>query len=172
MYPRPVLESPFLARPYFAQLVFAGFAATVAMSAMVYGTALLGVPNIDFAGVLGALLTGEPSKLLSPTWWAGMAWHFVNGSLIFALLFAFFFQPGVGFAPSVQGMIWGTILWLVAQAVILPLLGAGFFSMRLFHPITVLATSLVAHWIYGGVLGAFSRARIADILEVHQDQAA
>ena len=54
-----------------------------------------------------------------------------------------------------RGLIWGTALWLAADLVVMPLLGAGVLMSNVGGWAAVLA-SLAAHLIYSGLLGAIA----------------
>jgi hypothetical protein len=119
-----------------------GFVGTVAITMMMYFVApmMLGHP-MDIARMLGSML--------GDNWWAGMVLHFANGTVIFPLIYAFFLHGILLGNPAVKGITWGVILWLLAQVVVMPMVGAGFFSG------SVLAAmgSLIGHVAYGWLLG-------------------
>ena len=54
-----------------------------------------------------------------------------------------------------RGLIWGTALWLAADLVVMPLLGARFLMSNVGGWAAVLA-SPAAHMIYSGLLGAIA----------------
>ncbi|HQU44445.1 MAG TPA: hypothetical protein PK867_16615, partial [Pirellulales bacterium] len=109
------------ARPVLFQAVLGGFAGTVAMTMMMYFVApmMLGHP-MDIAKMLGSMLGGN--------WWAGMVMHFMTGTVIFPLVYAFVLYGLLPGGPAVKGISWGIVLWLLAQVVVMPMMGAGFFS--------------------------------------------
>jgi hypothetical protein len=47
----------------------------------------------------------------------------------------------------------GLILWFVSQAMVMPMMGAGFFSGHAPQPIMTVVGSLMGHIIYGVILG-------------------
>lgn len=119
-----------------------GLVGTIAITTMMYVVApmMLGEP-MDVARMLGSLL--------GDSWWAGMAMHFVNGSVVFPLIYAlvlYKFLPGT---PVVKGLTWGITLWLVSQVAVMPMMGAGFFSGGMMPAMG----SLVGHIAYGAILG-------------------
>jgi uncharacterized membrane protein YagU involved in acid resistance len=110
--------------------------------------------TMDIAAMLGQMLGG---------WAMGMAMHFINGTVIFPLAYALLlyrFLPG---PPVVKGMVWGVILWLIAQVMVMPMMGAGFFSMKAGGMIAAMA-SLIGHLVYGSLLGSIAGAGV-DIRE-------
>lgn len=135
-------------RPSALQAVAGGFVATVAITAVMYWVAplLLGAP-MDIAKTLG--------DFLGIGWTAGMVLHFINGSLIFPLIYAFVLFGVLPGGPVTKGVTWGVILWLLAQSMVMPMVGAGFFSADAGGAMAVFA-SLVGHLIYGATLGAIA----------------
>jgi uncharacterized membrane protein YagU involved in acid resistance len=101
---------------------------------------MLGHP-MDIAKMLGSML-GE-------NWWAGMVMHFVNGTVIFPLIYVFLLYGVLQGSPVVKGISWGIALWLLAQVVVMPMMGAGFFSGSAMAAMG----SLVGHVAYGWLLG-------------------
>ncbi|MBI3636574.1 MAG: hypothetical protein HY216_10265 [Candidatus Rokubacteria bacterium] len=127
-----------------------GFVGTVVMTLMMYFVApmLLGAP-MDVAAMLGGMLGGS--------WALGMMMHFVSGSVVFPLIFIYLVYGRVPGAPWVVGTVLGLALWLLSQAVVTPMMGGGFFSARAGGPMAVMA-SLIAHAVYGALLGAIAGA--------------
>jgi uncharacterized membrane protein YagU involved in acid resistance len=135
--------------PTIARSIAAGFVATLAMTIMMYTTAPMMGLNMDIAAMLGSLLGGS--------WTAGMVLHFINGSIIFPLIYAlvlYRFLPG---GPIGKGVIWGVVLWLLAQTIVMPMMGGGFFSARMGGMMAVFG-SLMGHLFYGGLLGGIAGA--------------
>jgi uncharacterized membrane protein YagU involved in acid resistance len=52
-----------------------------------------------------------------------------------------------------KGVIWGLVLWFVSQAMVMPMMGAGFFSGHVPQPMMTVIGSLMGHIIYGAILG-------------------
>jgi uncharacterized membrane protein YagU involved in acid resistance len=98
-------------------------------------------PPMDIAKMLGSML--------GDNWWAGMVLHFVDGTVIFPLIFALLLYGVLPGSPAVKGISWGLALWLLAQVVVMPMMGAGLFSGS-----AMAATgSLIGHVAYGWLLG-------------------
>jgi hypothetical protein len=128
--------------PSISRSILGGFVGTLAITMMMYFVAptMLGHP-MDIAQMLGSML--------GDNWWAGMGIHFVNGTLIFPLIYALLLYGLLPDGPAVKGITWGLALWLVAQVVVMPIVGAGFFSGS-----TMAAMgSLFGHVAYGWLLG-------------------
>jgi len=122
-----------------------GLAGTAVMTMMMYFVAptMLGQP-MDIAAMLGSMMGNS--------WALGMMAHWMNGVLIFPLLYAFVIYKMLPSSPAVRGALWGMALWLVAQVVVMPMMGAGFFSANAGGLMAVMA-SLMGHLFYGGLLG-------------------
>ena len=125
--------------------LLAGLVATIAMTMMMYMAPKMGMPKMDVAGMLSGMM-GMP-------WAVGMGIHLMNGVLVFPFIYIFVLHgklPGPGFG---KGIIWGTILFVVAQVMIMPMAGAGFFSANSPAPMMSVMGSLMGHMVYGGILG-------------------
>ncbi len=128
--------------------LLAGVVATAAMTFMAYIVApvMLGHP-MDIAQMLSGFAGGS--------WAIGMLMHLMNGIVVFPLIYLivlYRFLPG---APWLKGILWGVVLWLGLEIVILPMMGAGVFSTNEAGAKALMA-ALVAHLIYGGLLGAIT----------------
>jgi len=123
-----------------------GLAGTVLMTLMMYFVApmMLGHP-MDIAAMLG--------KMMGNSWGLGMLAHLMNGIIVFPLIYTFFVYKNIKGAPVARGMVWGIILWLVAELIVMPMAGAGFFSANIGGMKAVMA-ALIGHVVYGGTLGA------------------
>ena len=103
----------------------------------------MGLPKMDIAAMLGQILGG---------WTPGMMMHFVNGVVIFPLIYAFFLFAKLPGAPAVKGITWGVALWLMAQLVVMPMMGAGIFGLKMGGMMFAFG-SLIGHVVYGALLG-------------------
>ncbi len=135
-------------RPHIGRSILGGFTGALVMTAMMYFVApmMLGRP-MDIAASLGAMLGGS--------WAMGMFMHLLNGSVIFPLIFAYALYRVLPGEPWLKGTIWGLGLWLLAQVVVVPMMGGGIFSAKAGGLMAVMA-SLVAHAAYGALLGAIA----------------
>jgi len=133
--------------------ILAGFIATLVMTMIMYVAPMMGMPKMDVAAMLGGMLGQTMPEPMSGLWLVGMILHFVNGSVIFPLIFAFLLYARVPGAAWRKGIIWGLILWLLSQAVVMPMMGAGFFSSHAPQPMMTVVGSLMGHIIYGAILG-------------------
>jgi hypothetical protein len=131
--------------PNISRSILGGFVGTVAITMVMYVVApmMLGQP-MDIAAMLGSTL--------GDNWWAGMVTHFVNGTVIFPLIFSFLLFGVLPGSPAVKGITWGVILWLLAQVVVMPMMGAGFFSANAGGLMAAIG-SFLGHVVYGWLLG-------------------
>lgn len=85
-------------------------------------------------------------------WAAGMAVHFINGTVVFPAIYAYALYARLPGPLALRGTIWGVILWVAAQTVVMPMMGAGMFSGAMGGAMAAMG-SLIGHILYGGVLG-------------------
>jgi uncharacterized membrane protein YagU involved in acid resistance len=114
------------------------------MTAMMYLVAPMMGLHMDIAAMLGSMLGGS--------WAAGLMMHFVNGALVFPAIYTYALYDRVPGSSSLKGIVWGLALWLVAQGMVMPMMGAGLFSSNAGGLMAAMA-SLVGHVLYGSVLG-------------------
>ena len=135
--------------PTFARAALGGLVGTLVMTGMMYGVAPLMGLRMDIAAMLGSMLGGS--------WLAGMMMHFVNGSVIFPAIYAHALYARLPGAPAVRGAAWGVVLWLIAQTVVMPMMGAGLFSSDMGGAMAAMG-SLIGHVLYGSLLGIIASA--------------
>ena len=133
----------------FGRAALGGFVGMLAMTAMMYMVAPMMGLHMDIAAMLG--------KALGVGWAAGLVMHFVNGTLIFPAVYAFVLASSLPGGPVVKGTMWGVVLWLIAQLVVMPMMGAGVFSSEM-GGMMAAGGSLVGHLLYGALLGAIAGA--------------
>lgn len=125
--------------------IVGGFVGTLAMTTMMYLVAPMMGVKMDIAGSLAGML-GAP-------WAVGLAMHFLNGSVIFPLIYTLVLFRYLKGGAVVRGITLGVVLWLMAQLLVMPMIGAGVFSSRM-GGILAVAASLMAHVVYGALLGS------------------
>jgi len=130
-------------KPNLSVVLVGGLLATPAMTVLMYMLAPVFGINTDIVAMLGEVLGG---------WKMGMLIHILNGAVIFPAIFAFLFYRFLPGPPIVEGIGFGLVLWLTSQAIVMPIMGAGFFSARIGGLKAVIA-SLLGHAVYGGLLG-------------------
>ena len=122
-----------------------GLLGTAVMTAMMYFAApMMTGQKTDIAAMLGSML--------GDSWALGMAAHWINGALVFPAIYALALYRLLPGPPVARGIAWGLALWLIAQMVVMPMVGAGFFSANAGGFKAVMA-SLLTHVIYGAILG-------------------
>jgi uncharacterized membrane protein YagU involved in acid resistance len=126
--------------------IVGGLLGTIAITFLMYFVApfMLGHP-MDVAKMLG--------DFLGTTRNVGMAVHYINGTIIFPLIFAGILWNLLPGGPTSKGITWGVILWFLSQAIVTPMMGGGFFSANS-GGVMAVAASLLGHLVYGAILGA------------------
>jgi uncharacterized membrane protein YagU involved in acid resistance len=135
-------------RPNVAKALLGGFIGTLAITFMMYVVSplLMGKP-MDVAAMLGDFLgIGRTG---------GMVVHFINGTFIFPLFLAFLLWNVLPGGPTAKGTVWGLILWFLAQTIVMPMMGGGFFSANAGGMMAV-GGSLIGHLVYGALLGVIT----------------
>ena len=126
----------------------AGVIGTVAMTILFFLEPLLGLPRMAEGGILSTVMSATVAHV--PVGFVG-GWivHFTVG-IALALFYAAAVANRLPGAPAVRGALYGALVFLGAQLVVMPLVGAGIFSGG--DPARVLG-SLAGHLVYGGVVG-------------------
>lgn len=83
--------------------------------------------------------------------------HFVNGSFIFPAVYVYACYAHLPGSPVIRGTTWALVLWLVAQTVVMPMMGAGLFSSEMGGAMAAMG-SLIGHVLYGSLLGIIASA--------------
>lgn len=131
-----------------SRAVAAGVIATASMTALLLIEPAIGLPEIAIGQLLSTTLSVTTAHLsITPA--AGWLIHFLVGSA-WAVLYAGVFVSRLPGSPLGRGLLYGFGVFLLAQAVLLPVVSAGFFSHG--DP-SMLTGSLLGHLVYGGVLG-------------------
>jgi uncharacterized protein DUF6789 len=136
--------------PNMMRVFIAGFVSTIIITLMMN----LVSPFMS-GGLVGtaALL----NSLLGTTWRVAIAAHVVIGALVLPAAYGLFVYRTLTGSPAVRGMTWGLVLWILSQAIVVPILGGGFFSSHAGDVMSVM-DSLIGHLVYGLVLGVGSGA--------------
>jgi len=131
--------------------VLGGLVATLAMTVFLY----LVLPTLRRDPFM---LPTVLESLFGLPWVAGVLLHLVLGTFVFPLLFIAIYDvlPGRSW---VRGMIWGSVLWFVAELVVVPIAGGGFFHAESGGLAAVMGF-LGAHLLYGAALGGIARASV------------
>lgn len=149
-----------------------GFVATVALTGIMSAAQMARMSRMDIPLMLGTMFTPDPERARA----TGLVIHVVNGQL-FALLYASAFAS-VGYATWWLGLTFGLLHGMAALVLIIPLLSGIHPRMNTERSGPVLTASLeppgplslnygvqtpvvglVAHAIYGLILGMFLEPR-------------
>ena len=134
-------------KPNIGRAVLGGLAGTIVLSMLMYvGAPMIGIPKMDIAAMLGSMLGG---------WTVGMVMHFVNGVILFPLIYAFVLFSKLRGTPVTKGILWGITLWLVAGLMVMPMMGAGILGTAN-GGMMAAAASLMGHIVYGALLGVIA----------------
>ena len=130
-------------KPNLPLVITGGLIGTPAITALIYVIApLIGV-RMNAVEMLAETFGGLRT---------GMLVHILNGAIIFPLAFVFLFYRLLPGSPVTRGVIFGVLLWLASQLIVMPMTGAGAFSVSA-GGIKVVALLLFGHVLYGWLLG-------------------
>jgi len=134
--------------PSIGRAIAGGFVGTVLLTAMMRFVApMMTGQRMDIAAKLGDM-TGTGRIM-------GMIVHFFIGSVVFALIYAFIFFRFLPGAPWQKGLLSGVLFWLGLEAVMMPMMGGGFFSSQM-GGMKIVVAALIAHLLYGAALGGIA----------------
>jgi hypothetical protein len=152
----------------FPSILLWGFAATIVLTTLIVAGQSLGLTRIDVPFIVGTMFTPDRDRAKV----IGSLMHIVNG-WIFAIVYALFFEH-VHVATWWFGALMGAVQGLVVVTIVLPILpgihprmvsdSRGPEPTRLLEPPGFLTTNygrntplltIIAHAIYGAILGAF-----------------
>lgn len=135
-------------KPNLGKAILGGVVGTAVMTMMMYFVApMMTGQKMDIAAMLGSMMGNN--------WMLGMMAHVMNGVLIFPLLYVFVLYKLLPGEPWLKGLLWGVILWLLAQVVVMPMMGGGFFSAQMGGMMAVMG-SFMGHAVYGVLLGVIA----------------
>ena len=120
--------------------VLAGLAGTAAMTVLMLMAPMMGMPPMNIGAMLGSVMGG--SVML------GWVAHFMIG-VVLALGYAAVFATRLPGPPAVRGSLYSLLPWLMAQVIVMPMMGMGLFSGSM----VAAGGSLIGHLVYGVVLG-------------------
>ena len=154
------------------QLFTAGLIGITIMTLFTFGLRAVGFSAPDFPAQYGAILNGQVYPASgSALWWLGLAWHFVNGTVIFSFLYEYLVDRGALAETSriSQGVIYAAVLWLLTSLTVAPAAGEGTFFRYLTHPGVTAMTALAGWLIYGVVLDRMTREPSVATLEIYSE---
>ena len=151
--------------PKMLSALIGGLVATSVVTVLVYTGPAFGLDPLGFASLLGALIVGPGA---SPA--IGLVIHLVNGSIVLPAMYVFLVFRRLAGPPWLRGIAFGVALWAIVQALLTPGAGEGFFSSGTEDPLLVVGWSLATHVLYGLILGAIARPRLAQAIEEESDR--
>ncbi len=134
-------------KPRLTQAVIGGLAGTILMTLLMYYVAPLMMSGpMDIATMLGDMM-GMGAR-------GGMLAIFLLGAVALPAVFGMVLWDKLpGGSGWMKGLVFGIALWVIAQLVMMPMAGAGIFSANHLEPMMAVIVSLMAHAVYGMVLG-------------------
>ncbi|TAK33301.1 MAG: hypothetical protein EPO40_00500 [Myxococcaceae bacterium] len=123
-----------------SRTALAGLAGTAAMTMLMLAAPRMGLPAMNIGHMLGSVMGG-----LDALGW--MAHVMIGVGLAMGYAVAAQRLPGHG---ALRGTLYGVAPWLMAQLVVMPLMGAGLFGGSALGAMG----SLMAHLVYGAIVGA------------------
>ncbi|MBI4444176.1 MAG: hypothetical protein HY649_12495 [Acidobacteria bacterium] len=95
-------------RPNIWRAILGGFVGILAITMMMYWVGpMMGMMKMDIAASLGSML--------GISWALGTAMHFINGTIIFPLIYTYLLFRVLPGGPTVKGVEWGLILWFLSR---------------------------------------------------------
>lgn len=137
--------------------ISAGLAVTAVMTVLMLMAPTMGLPPMNIGAMLGSVMGGS----LTLGWMA----HFVIGTVL-AVIYARLFATRIPGPAFLRGAIFALLPWLMAELVVMPMMGAGLFGGSSFAAFG----SLMGHLVYGAVLGGIygtGSAPVARRVPVH-----
>lgn len=126
----------------FTRAIVAGLGATATMTMLMLAAPLMGLPPMPIGKMLGTFLGIGAA--------AGWAMHFMIGAVL-AGIYGVVFAPRTPGHSLVNSLAYAFGVFLMAQLVVMPMMGSGVFSGG---NLGMIMGSLVGHMVFGAVLGA------------------
>jgi hypothetical protein len=121
-----------------------GLLGTLAQVLTVYGAVpLLTAGSIDMAALLQRVCD------------VGMLAQVFTGAILFPLGYMALASQSFPGTPVLKGMLWAGLLWVMAEAIMAPVLGAGIFSAEL-GGLPAAGRALLGYLAYGATLGGIA----------------
>ncbi len=124
--------------------ILAGLIGTIVMTLLTMMAGVMGLP-MDIPAML--------SSFMGASILIGWLAHFMIG-MILALFYAYGFVSWLPGTPWLKGALYGLFPFVVAQVVIMPMMGMGLFTSNAPNAFLLVMGSLMGHLIYGAVVGA------------------
>jgi hypothetical protein len=127
---------------YVAKAMVGGLLGTLLQTIMVYGVA--------------PMMTGQSmdvAAMLEHSCAPGMLAPILSGGVIFPLGYILLSSQSLSGPPVLQGMLWAGLIWVVAEVIMAPMLGAEVFSAAL-GGLPAALRALLGYLVYGATLGS------------------
>lgn len=121
-----------------------GITATAVMTILMLAAPMMGMPKMPIGNMLAGFM-GVPV-------WLGWVMHFMIGTAL-AAVYVLIWQSRINGSALVKGLLFALVPFFMAQIIVMPMMGAGFFSANTPAPIMMVMGSLIGHLVYGAVLG-------------------
>lgn len=125
-----------------------GLIATTAMTLLMLVAPMMGMPKMP----IGEMLAGFMHIPVAMGW----TMHFMIGTIL-AAGYLFIWKTRLQGNVIVKGILFSFVPFFMAQLVVMPMMGAGFFSMNTPAPMMMVMGSMIGHLVYGVVLGAVTK---------------
>ena len=126
----------------------AGAIATASMTALLLVEPSIGLPQIAIGQIVSSTMTAVSSRTaVGPA--GGWVIDLIVG-IVLAMVYAGYFERRLPGSGLTRGMLFGVLVFLLAQLTWAPITGSGFFSGG---DIQLLIGALLGHLVYGGVVG-------------------
>jgi uncharacterized membrane protein YagU involved in acid resistance len=133
-------------KPSVSRAIAAGVLGTLAMTTVgVFVAPMMGIPAMNPADMLADQMGG--SIILG---WVG---HLMIGTVL-AIVYATVVMTHLPGPVAVRGALFSLAPWLMAQIVVMPMMGMGLFSGSM----VLAGGSLIGHLVYGVVVGGVTGA--------------
>jgi uncharacterized membrane protein YagU involved in acid resistance len=128
-------------KPNYWRGFFSGTIATYVMTVSAYWVSSIGLPPTDPSRLM-AYSFGQAPYLF------GLAAHFMNG-IVIGLIYARWRSFVPGHSIWMKDIVIGVLMTLAAQLIVGPTVGPKGFFWQQAQPLGVLATSTIAHLVFG-----------------------
>ena len=128
----------------YKSLLTAGLAGTAVMTILMLIGPMMGMPKMDMGQMLGPM-----NPIVVMPVWVGWMMHFIIG-IVLTWIYAAFFIDILPFDSWKRGLLYSLLPFVIAQLMVMPMMGMGVFSGGNMMMIT---GSLIGHLLYGGVIG-------------------
>jgi len=127
------------------KVITTGVVATAVMSVVAIMAPMMGMPKMDFGVMLGV-----NNPMMPMPYAAGWMIHFVIGIVLTAIYASVFLNRLIG-SYVVRGIVFAMLPFVIAQSMMMPMMGNGFWSGG---DVMAIMGSLIGHVCFGAVLGS------------------